>query len=124
MADPKNHHLVSRGYMKAWSVDGRRVLYIDKDQRQARLVGMKRIFVAPGLLTIRYEGITSAELEIAFGRVESHALPKVRGLWGAVVTVSSPPGGEGADCPPLCSEFDAGTSTRNIARRVCWEDAR
>ena len=68
--------------MKAWSVDGRRVLYIDKDQRQARLVGMKRIFVAPGLLTIRYEGITSAELEIAFGRVESHALPKVREFVG------------------------------------------
>ena len=78
MPHPKAHHLVSRGYLKSWSDDGRRVLYIDKQTRSTQLVGMRAIFVEPGLLTVRTADETSAPLETAFSDVENQAIPLVR----------------------------------------------
>lgn len=74
----RRQHLVSRSYLDTWTVDRRRVLYIDKVDHTAKLVGTRDIFVVPGFLTFQTVDGASDALEVAFGRVESRMIPIAR----------------------------------------------
>lgn len=72
------HHLVSRGFQRAWTADGKRLLLVDVEHRTAKLVGTRDAFCEPNLLTIVTEAGRNLRAEQAFGLVESDALPDVR----------------------------------------------
>jgi hypothetical protein len=82
MGRRKRHHLVSRGYLKAWTDRDGRISYIDKVTQSVKLIGTKDAFVAPKFLTLDRGDGPSDELETAFGRVEQAALPLLR-MWGS-----------------------------------------
>ena len=78
MARERRHHLVSRGFQRAWTADGERLLLVDIEHRTVKLVGTRGAFCMANLLTIVTEAGRNSRAEQAFGRVESESLPNVR----------------------------------------------
>jgi hypothetical protein len=78
MGRARRHHLISKGHLRAWSHPGKHVALITKAEPRAKSVGISDAFVVPRLLTFQTAGGPSDQLEVAFGRVESAALPHVR----------------------------------------------
>lgn len=78
MGVERRHHLVSRGFQRAWTADGKRLHLVDIEQRTAKLVGTRDAFWAKHLLTVLTQEGPTSTAEQSFGRVESAALPNVR----------------------------------------------
>lgn len=73
------HHLVSQGYLRAWTDETeRRVIYIDKSTRSAKLVGIRDVFVAPRFLLFDTPDGPSDALETEFGRIEGKVTTPMR----------------------------------------------
>ena len=78
MARERRHHLVSRGFQRAWTADGKRLLLVDIKERTGKLVGTRHAFCVPNVLTIQTQVGPNTDVEKAFGQVESLHMPHLR----------------------------------------------
>ena len=74
----RRHHLVARGFQRAWCDGGERILYVTKEDSSVRPVGTADAFLAGDLLTFATADGLSDAVETEFGSVESRTLPHVR----------------------------------------------
>jgi Protein of unknown function (DUF4238) len=74
----ERHHVVSGGYLRAFTLDGRRALFLDKGKRTAKLVGVRDMFTVFRLNSVRVGDAWVDDLERQWDRIENLTLPLVR----------------------------------------------
>ena len=74
------HHVVSAGYLRAFTADAKRAMFLDKQTLTAKLVGVRDMFTIEHLNSSRVDGEWDDELEREWDRVEGVIVPPVRRL--------------------------------------------